>query len=116
MEMASNAQGFADKFNASMQLLKRASAALQNGVRTLSPNCREVSRLQAEAIENPLAFRKRLGLRLHLLICAWCRRYGKQVRFLHQAVHDHPEERREPRGLSAETRERLKRRLQNDPK
>jgi hypothetical protein len=115
--MGSKTQAFADKSNCSMQLLKRASAALQNGVRTLSPNCRQASRLQSEAIDR-LSFPKRLGLRLHLLICAWCRRYGKEVRFLRQAVHDHPEELNgvEPETLSAEARERIKRSLQNDPK
>jgi len=42
----------------------------------LSPGCREASRLQSEALDQPLSLPQRLGLRLHLLICKWCRRYA----------------------------------------
>ena len=85
---------------------------------TLLPTCRQVSRLQSDLLDQPLSLPKRFGLRLHLLVCKWCRRYGKQVRFLHEAVHEHPDELSEVQSetLSAEARERIKRRLQNDPK
>ena len=76
----------------------------------LLPTCRQVSRLQSDVLDQPLSLPKRFGLRLHLLICKWCRRYGKQIRFLHQAVHEHPDELSQatPRTLSPEARERLK--------
>jgi len=48
----------------------------------LSPTCREAARLQSEALDRPLAFHQRIGLRVHLLLCKWCRRYGGQLRFL----------------------------------
>ena len=56
---------------------------------------------------------KLIGLRIHLLLCRWCRRYRKQIRFLRRAAHEHPEEltQAEPRALSSEARERLKRSL-----
>jgi hypothetical protein len=116
--MASKNQAFADKSDSRMEPLKRACAALIKGVHTLSPNCCEASRLQSESLDPPLSWPKRLGLRLHLLICKWCRRYGKQVRFLRQAVHEHPQElnEAETRILSAEARERLKHSLRHDPK
>ena len=95
-----------------MELLERIVTAL----RTLSPNCREASRLQSEALDHPLSRGQRLGLRMHLLLCKWCRRYGKQIRFLRQAVHEHPDEVNEaiPRTLSPEARERLKRSLRSE--
>jgi hypothetical protein len=51
---------------------------------------------------------------LHLLVCKWCRRYGKQVRFLRDAAHNHPEDLTGavPQTLSGEARERIKQRLQ----
>jgi hypothetical protein len=82
----------------------------------LFPNCREASRTQSEALERPLPSAKKIGLRLHLLICKWCRRYGNQIRFLREAAHEHPEELVEatPRKLSAEARERIKQRVQRE--
>jgi len=59
---------------------------------------------------------KRVGLRIHLLLCKWCRRYGKQINLLHTAAHDHPEQLTEPvpQKLSAEARERIKKRVQTE--
>jgi hypothetical protein len=101
-----------------MELLKRAAAALKTGLRTLSPNCREASRLQSDALEQPLSLPKRFGLRVHLLLCKWCRRYGKQIRFLRHAARNHCEELTEatPRALSPEARERLKHSLRDELK
>ena len=84
---------------------------------TVSPNCREASRLQSEALDHPLPLAQRFGLRVHLLLCKWCRRYGKQIRFLRQAVHEHPDEVNQaaPQTLSPEARDRLQRSLRNEP-
>ena len=86
---------------------------VKTGLRAVMPTCREVTRLQSDALDRNLPFSKRIGLRLHLLVCSWCRRYGKQVRFLREAMHDHPDELCEAssQGLSPEARERLKRAL-----
>jgi hypothetical protein len=97
-----------------MQLLKKISAVLKTGLSTISPSCREASRLQSEALDKKLSLFQRIGLSLHLLICKWCRRYGRQIRFLRCAAHEHPENLSEavPQKLSPEARERIKRRLQ----
>lgn len=83
-------------------------------LRALSPDCKEAIRLQSDALERPLNFFQRLGLRLHLPLCRWCRRYGRQIRFLRAAAHKHPEQLCAPdsRELSPEARERLKKSLQ----
>ena len=81
---------------------------------SLLPNCREATRLQSEALDCPLPMFRRLGLTLHLLLCKWCRRYGRQIRFLRAAIRNQdpvPEQPGEP-GLSTEARERMKRTLQ----
>jgi hypothetical protein len=96
-----------------MQPLKKLSGLVKAGYRAFNPTCRDASRLQSEALETNLCFSKRIGLRLHLMICKWCRRYGKQIRFLRQAAHEHPENLSEavPQQLSMEARERIKQRL-----
>ena len=101
-----------------MLFLKQIIATIKAGLRTLSPTCRDASRLQSEALDRPLSLPKRFGLRAHLLLCKWCRRYGKQLRFLRVAVHGHPEQVTEaaPRTLSPEARERFKLSLRNEAK
>ena len=78
-----------------------------------TPNCAEMSRLASQSLERPLPLGMRLKMRLHYLICVWCKRYFKQLRFLHEAAprfDDHagtfPN-----RGLSAEARQRIVQRL-----
>jgi hypothetical protein len=80
----------------------------------LSPSCREAARLQSMALDSALTLRQRLGLRIHLLLCKWCRSYGKQIRFLRDAAHRHPDEMMEaaPATLSDEARARIKKTLQ----
>ena len=88
----------------------------KSGLGALSLSCREAARLQSEALDTKLCFSKRLGLRLHLLICKWCRRYGKQIRFLHEAAGEHSDNLAQagPQELSAQARERIKQRLQSE--
>src|SRR5438477_4619149 len=96
-----------------MQILKSLASAVRTGLRAVIPTCREASRLQSVALDQPLSLPKRFGLRLHLLVCKWCRRYGKQIRFLRHAAHEHPENLTEvtPPTLSPEARDRLNRSL-----
>jgi len=96
--------------------LKKTSSFLKSGFCTLLPSCRDASRLQSESLDRELSFSKRFGLSLHLLICKWCRRYGKQIRFLRDAAHEHPDNLSDavPQRLSDEARERIKRNLKRE--
>lgn len=49
-------------------------------------NCRQVTRLVSQSMDTRLAWYQRLGVRIHLLYCVWCRRYAAQLRFLRKAV------------------------------
>lgn len=101
-----------------MHALKSLVSSFKAGFRSVVPNCREASRLQSDALDQSLSLPKRFGLRLHLLVCKWCRRYGKQIRFLRHAARGHLDELTEatPRRLPPEARERLKRSLSNEAK
>ncbi len=78
-----------------------------------TPRCTEILRLASQSLEQPLSFRTRLKMRLHFLICVWCERYDKQLKFLHRACShaSHPDEILPGRGLSAEARQRIVQRL-----
>ena len=101
-----------------MNSLKRLTGGLMGGLRALSPNCREASRLQSDALDQPLSFLKQMGLLLHLVLCHWCRRYGRQIRLLRQAVREQPDKVNEaaPSALSPEARARFKRALRDETK
>lgn len=96
-----------------MNWLTNKLKTLGQGVAELSPSCREATRLQSEAMDRPLSLRKRIGLRIHLGLCRWCRRYGRQIGFLRSVAHEHEkqEETLPPQTLRPEARERIKERL-----
>lgn len=48
--------------------------------------CKDASGLVSEAQDRPLGVRERWSLRLHLWMCANCRRYERQIRFLRKAL------------------------------
>lgn len=99
-----------------MQSDNKSTTPVKGGFGALSLSCRDAARLQSEALDTKLCFSKRLGLRLHLLICKWCRRYGRQIRFLHDAAGEHSESLTDavPQQLSPEARERIKQQLQSE--
>ena len=96
-----------------MKWLKKIATASFGGLACLSLNCKAAVRLQSEALDHQLSFRQRLGLRLHLVLCKWCRRYGKQIAFVRHAAHSHPDEMAKtvPQQLSGEARERLREKI-----
>lgn len=53
---------------------------------TLLPTCREMSRHSSHALDGPLPLLQRFGVGLHLACCSLCRRYRKQLQWLHQAA------------------------------
>jgi hypothetical protein len=79
-------------------------------------DCRAAARAQSDAMQGPLPPARRFGLRLHLLMCKWCRRYGEQLRFLRSAAHDHQDQLTDagPEKLSAAARARIKDRLRRE--
>lgn len=98
-----------------MNKLANLLKPLGRGMAELSPSCREATRLQSEAMDCPLSLRKRIGLRIHLVLCRWCRRYGEQIGFLRSVAHE--QEKHEvtlpAQTLRPEARERMKERLKS---
>jgi hypothetical protein len=79
-----------------------------------TPNCAEVSRLTSGSFEQPLPVGTWLTMRLHYLICVWCRRYLKHLNLLHAVAHRLDEHANMPVArLSAEAKQRIVQRLQS---
>lgn len=45
-------------------------------------NCRQATRLLSEAQDRKLTLKERTALKLHVLICAACQNFGKQMKEL----------------------------------
>ena len=88
---------------------------LVRGLGDLSPSCKEAIRLQSAALDRKLTLLERFGLRFHLVLCKWCRSYGRQITFLRSAAREPAQDDRHPpqQALSSEARERIKRMLRS---
>ena len=88
------------------------SASNPNEKPAVFVSCRRATELLSKLQDVPLNARERLALRLHLLICGWCRRYGQQIALVRASLLRDAAtlETRGPR-LSAEARERILRSL-----
>lgn len=49
-------------------------------------NCKEAAELASRALDTRLSWRATVQLRLHLVICAACRRYSAQLRIMRTAM------------------------------
>ena len=57
-------------------------------------SCRDASRLASQALDQPLNFSERIGLRLHLLICLGCKAFARQLQQIRKTCRrvEHSEE------------------------
>ncbi len=75
-------------------------------------SCRDVTRLLSESMDHSLPLGKRIGVRLHLLVCRFCARYKRQLLLIREAAR-HLAATEDKTGaltgesLSEETRERI---------
>jgi len=79
-----------------------------------TPTCAEMSRLASQSLEQPLPLKMRFKMWLHFLICVWCERYQKHLKFLHRAAPRFVEQvdSVSSPSLSVEAKQRIKVRLQ----
>lgn len=65
----------------------------------------------SESLERRLGLIERLELKLHLMVCAWCAQYLKQIKFLRQLVRQRTfaaaTDTASPVDLSVEARQRI---------
>ena len=81
-------------------------------------NCKQVSRLLSASMERKLSLWERLGLWFHLSMCKLCRGFSKDLQLLREAARRHAENIENDvdaadAALSTESRDRMKRALEN---
>lgn len=96
-----------------MKLFGRLRTGFVVWVWNHTPTCAEMSRITSRALEQPLTIKMRMKMRLHFVICAWCRRYFEQINFLHHTAPRLDLELGElpGRGMSAEAKQRIMQRI-----
>ena len=47
--------------------------------------CKHATKLMSQSQDRPLEFKERLSLKFHLMMCAGCNNYNKQMAFIHKA-------------------------------
>lgn len=54
--------------------------------------CKDTTALLSKSFDTDLPIAERTQARLHLTFCSACKRYSKQLQFLHDVLHDEPSE------------------------
>jgi hypothetical protein len=81
-------------------------------------SCKDVTQLLSESMDTSLPIGKRIGMRLHLLMCKFCSRYERQLLLIRETVRRivaTEEKPGEPSGetLSEEAKARIRNSLRN---
>ena len=95
-------------------------------IKETTGSCTDITRLLSQGMDQPLPWHVRCKIRVHFLICDLCRRYGRQIQFLRQAMRKFPERWEKSSGtnsadtpqrsLPPDAKERLKQRLREQAK
>jgi hypothetical protein len=95
-----------------MKAMRKIKSILGKIMSSYMPTCEEVTRLKSESMDSALPIRQRLAIKIHILFCQWCRKYGKQLEMIRRAARKYQtmvdNVDREPSPLSPEFKDRLK--------
>jgi hypothetical protein len=83
--------------------------ATPRDIRHLNLNCREATRLMSEARERRLTRWEQAGLKIHLALCRYCRRYRRQLAYLRDVVKTIVNE---PAAMSESAKAKIRRKLE----
>ena len=75
-----------------------------------TPTCPEVVRILSLGMEKQLSLMMRMKLRIHYLMCSFCERYMKQLKYIRQVSREFPEKIGDVSNASlpADAKERMK--------
>ncbi len=84
--------------------------------RILMLSCKDVTQLISESMDHSLPLGKRIGVRIHLLMCRFCERYERQLLLIRETVRRLAAVEETPEGLflghlSEDARERIRQSL-----
>ncbi len=52
------------------------------------PDCKEVAELASFSLDESLPFKKRIGLKMHIMFCKFCRRNFKQLYLIRKLIRE----------------------------
>jgi hypothetical protein len=75
-----------------------------------TPTCPEVVRILSLGMDKELSLMPRIKLRIHYLMCSFCERYMKQLKYIRQVSREFPEKIGEASdaSLPADAKQRMK--------
>jgi hypothetical protein len=75
-----------------------------------TPTCPEVVRILSLGMDKELSLMMRIKLRIHYLMCSFCERYMKQLKYIRQVSREFPEKIGDvsDASLPADAKERMK--------
>jgi hypothetical protein len=75
-----------------------------------TPTCPEVVRILSLGMDEKLSLMMRMKLRIHFLMCSFCQRYMKQLKYIRQVSREFPEKIGEASNalLPTDAKERMK--------
>lgn len=74
----------------------------------LTLRCEQSTHIVSESLDRDLSAVEQWAVRLHYIGCWSCRRFGKQMRQLREALRLHPERTSEDASLSPEAMQRIR--------
>ena len=92
--------------------------ALSKMMNLVLPDCKEVSELSSCAMDEQLPLNKRIGLRIHIMFCEFCKRNNKQFNLIRKMISKNLNGNESTNSdsqdnLSAESRQRISANLKN---
>ena len=92
----------------------RARLAAWNALLMLT--CHDMTRFCSQEQEGPLPLSVRWRMKLHFLVCLWCRRYRNQLGLIRRSLTSYPylDPGQTHPGLPQEAKERLKKALRSE--
>ena len=75
-----------------------------------TPTCPEVTRILSLGMDKELPLTTRIKLRIHYLMCSFCERYAKQLKYIRQVSREFPDKigKVSDASLSADAKEQIK--------
>lgn len=98
----------------SSQGQNKAMLAIGHAVHKVIGSCRETGELTSRAMDESLSLFKRLQLKMHLALCAFCRRNASQYALIRTALRFETPPDASPSGLSDAARQRIQDRLNDN--
>lgn len=64
----------------------KAMKSLSKIMNYVLPDCKEVAELSSNSLDESLPLKKRLGLKLHIMMCKFCRRNNEQLYLIRELI------------------------------